>query len=118
MMNPTDDEMTRLRAEIDRTDSGLLALLERRAELAVEIARHKQARGVPVRDPEREEAILKRLLTISKGAVSEESLRAVQSAVMRACREAQARALGGDSEQPAELSGLVNSKIETKVKST
>ncbi len=46
------------RAEIDRVDRQLLRLFEERMEICREVARYKKARGLPVLDASREEAVL------------------------------------------------------------
>ena len=46
------------RAEIDRVDRQLLQLFEERMEICREVARYKKARGLPVLDASREEAVL------------------------------------------------------------
>jgi prephenate dehydrogenase/chorismate mutase len=51
-------EIPELRDEIDRIDAQMLALLDRRLELAIEIGRAKRAKGRPLLDSEREAAML------------------------------------------------------------
>ena len=51
---PTAD-LAETRARIDDVDQGILALLTQRAALAKEAARHKRARGLPVKDLAREQ---------------------------------------------------------------
>lgn len=50
-----------LRQEIDRIDSELLRIFNRRASLALEIGRIKKERGLPVYDPKREKIIFERM---------------------------------------------------------
>jgi chorismate mutase/prephenate dehydratase len=75
-----------LRKEIDRIDERIIELLNRRAELALEIGRHKAHTKTPYFTPERERAVLKRLLALSKGPLPAEALRAVYREVISACR--------------------------------
>ncbi len=58
------------RQKIDELDSQLLDLLNRRARCAVEIGRIKNASGQPIRVPEREMAILKRLQEVNSGPLT------------------------------------------------
>lgn len=50
-----------LRQEIDRIDSELLRIFNRRASLALEIGQIKKERGLPVYDPKREKIIFERM---------------------------------------------------------
>lgn len=50
-----------LRDEIDRLDSELLRIFNRRAGLALEIGKIKKERGLPVYDPRREKVIFERM---------------------------------------------------------
>lgn len=50
-----------LREEIDRIDSELLRIFNRRAGLALEIGRIKKKLGLPVYDPTREKMIFERM---------------------------------------------------------
>lgn len=61
------DELKRLREEIDRIDSELLALLNKRAQLADRIGFVKHIQGLSVHDPNREKAVLTHLKEENKG---------------------------------------------------
>jgi chorismate mutase/prephenate dehydratase len=74
-----------LRRAIDGIDDEILALLERRAGLARDVAKAKQASRVPTYDPERERAVLDRLEAKSAGRFPREAIRAVFREVMSAC---------------------------------
>ena len=54
------EELERARAEIDRVDAALAALFEARMAAVRTVSREKAARGLPVRDPERERTVLER----------------------------------------------------------
>ncbi|MBM3495122.1 MAG: prephenate dehydratase, partial [Armatimonadetes bacterium] len=75
-----------LRKEIDRIDERIVELLNRRAEIAVEIGRHKAHTRTPYFTPERERAVVKRLLASSAGPLPASALRAVYREVISACR--------------------------------
>ena len=51
-------DLTELRAGMDAVDAGLVELFVRRMEISAEISAYKQEKGLPVRDPVREEAKL------------------------------------------------------------
>ena len=58
-MSPAN-ELEQARREIDEVDAQLAALFERRMRAVVQVARYKQARGLPIHDPAREEQVLAR----------------------------------------------------------
>jgi chorismate mutase/prephenate dehydratase len=77
------DEIQKLRAEIDRVDDELAALLQRRAGLAQRIGALKQGAGAY--RPEREAEILQRL-SAKAGVLSAERVAAVFREIISACR--------------------------------
>jgi 3-deoxy-7-phosphoheptulonate synthase/chorismate mutase len=80
-----------LRARIDAVNRRLLAVLEERATLVLEIAEHKAAQGVPSFDRRREEQMLRQVSLEARGPLSPEELREVFSAVFRASLALQER---------------------------
>ena len=54
------DELEQARQEIDAVDAQLAALFERRMRAVVQVARYKQAHGLPIHDPAREEQVLQK----------------------------------------------------------
>ncbi|MEZ5649376.1 MAG: prephenate dehydratase [Burkholderiaceae bacterium] len=88
----TDDEALReLRQAIDATDGEILALLQKRAGLALKVGEVKQRTGSPVYRPEREAAIFARLRQRSDGPLGGEALVRVWRQVISACRELERR---------------------------
>jgi chorismate mutase / prephenate dehydratase len=71
------------RNRIDRLNRRLLALLNRRAEIACRIGDIKRAHRLPVSDPLREKAILNALSAQTKGPLDAAGVRAVFSAIIR-----------------------------------
>ncbi|HMK61878.1 MAG TPA: prephenate dehydratase [Dissulfurispiraceae bacterium] len=69
--------LTTLRGEIDRIDTSLLELLNKRASVAVEIAGVKRKANQKFHVPEREAAIIKRLITMNKGLFPNDALKAI-----------------------------------------
>jgi len=74
-----------LRAEIDRLDEKLLALLNRRARLAVAIGQRKRHARDSMYNPAREKRVLERLVAINPGPLSAASLRPVFREIIAAC---------------------------------
>ena len=77
------DEIKRLRAEIDRLDDELAALLQRRAAAAQKIGSLKD--GAPAYRPEREAEVLQRVSAVG-GVLPGERIRAVFREIISACR--------------------------------
>ncbi len=74
------------RRRIDGIDDHLLRLLNRRAQLAVELARLKRAAGLPVEDPGREQQVLARVCQRNQGPLDGSSVAALFTHIIRACR--------------------------------
>ncbi len=78
-----------LRNRIDEIDDDILELLNRRAQLAREIAQEKSALGVPMPDPERERRLLDRveqkLASQPEAAFPHASVRPIFREIMSAC---------------------------------
>jgi len=66
-----------LRAEIDRIDRGLVAMMNERAEIARQIGHLKQSSGQVAYDPSREEIVLERVASAGAGPLSRESIKAI-----------------------------------------
>ncbi len=79
-----------LRQQIDALDAQLLALLNQRAAVALQVGHEKQLRGEPVYRPEREAQVLQGLATRNLGPLKTEGVQAIWSEVMSACRAIEA----------------------------
>jgi len=60
-----------LRDEIDRLDSELLSIFNRRANLALQIGQIKKTIGLPVYDPSREKRIFDRMKSANTGPLED-----------------------------------------------
>ena len=78
-----------LRARIDRVNHEILALLQTRGEIVLEIARLKQSQGLDGYDPGREEKMLERLTAGRDGPFGPPFIREVFRAIFRASLELQ-----------------------------
>jgi chorismate mutase/prephenate dehydratase len=78
-----------IRAEIDRLDREIVALLNRRARMAVEAGRAKVDGQLPVFDPQREAQILHQVADHSEGPLTADLLRPIYREVLSACRHVQ-----------------------------
>ena len=73
-----------IRRQIDTIDQELLDLLNRRADLVHEVGVVKKRDGLQIYAPEREEALLRRLISMNEGRLSETSIRAIYREIMSA----------------------------------
>lgn len=73
-----------IRRQIDTIDKELLDLLNRRADLVHEVGVVKKRDGLQIYAPEREEALLRRLISMNEGRLSETSIRAIYREIMSA----------------------------------
>ena len=61
-------ELGEIRAEIERIDRALLGLIAERVELARRVGAAKRAAGLPILDPAREAAVVRRAGTLAREA--------------------------------------------------
>ncbi len=86
-----DDELDRLRAQIDQIDDRLLELFNRRARCAVEVAEVKRANAAGADEdinffrPDREAQVINRLKASNTGPLSDEEVGRLIREVMSAC---------------------------------
>jgi chorismate mutase/prephenate dehydratase len=84
---PADDtELAALRGRIDAVDRELLALLNRRAGLALEVGGLKRRSGSVVFRPEREAQVIDGLKAANPGPLRPESVAPIWREIMSACR--------------------------------
>ncbi len=73
-----------IRNQIDSIDKDLLDLLSRRADLVHEVGVVKKRDGLQIYAPEREEALLRKLIAQNAGRLPEKSIRAIYREIMSA----------------------------------
>jgi chorismate mutase len=64
----TPEELKRLRGEIERIDRELIRLIKERVELARVVGKTKREHGLPILDPAREAAIVRRAGELAREA--------------------------------------------------
>ena len=88
-MNTDNDQLEPIRNQIDKIDSELLALLNQRAECAIEIGKLKISQGsqegVSFYRPERVELVRKRLVQENTGPLRPEHVSAIFNEIMASC---------------------------------
>jgi chorismate mutase len=101
----TKDEAVRLlkesRAKIDDLDRQLVELLNRRTRIVEEIGRTKEASGLPIYEPNREEDVFRNVFSHNQGPLSTEALRGIYERIIDEMRSLQrirlAKKSGGES---------------------
>lgn len=89
-MTDKKDDLNKVRGRIDAVDEGLLELLAERAELVAHVAEAKREAGLSTVDPERENALLERVLARGAGRFPREAILAVFREIMSASVSLQA----------------------------
>jgi chorismate mutase/prephenate dehydratase len=83
MSTPEPDQtVEQLRARIADVDRAIVDRINERLELVAELWRYKEAHGLPVLAPAREEWMLTYLARANSGPLSEEGLRAIYAEVL------------------------------------
>jgi chorismate mutase/prephenate dehydratase len=77
-------EIGSLRERIDSIDSRMVELLNKRANLAIEIANIKRTANLKFHSPERERAILDRITALNKGPFPNDALKVIFREIMSA----------------------------------
>ena len=81
-----DDRLRALREAIDAVDARLIALLNERAQLALDVGQIKHGAGTPVFRPEREAEVLRRAAALNTGPLSQDHVTNIFREVISACR--------------------------------
>ena len=76
--------LEKLREEIDGIDAGILELLNKRANIAIDIANIKRKASLKFYSPERERAILERITELNKGPFPNDALKVIFREIMSA----------------------------------
>ena len=80
------------RKVIDEIDTEILTLLNRRAEMSLQIGLVKMQAGLPIEDPDREESVLRRLVRESAGVIDDTALLRIYRQVLAESRRIQREA--------------------------
>jgi chorismate mutase-like protein len=77
VLSPAEREIDAWRRRIDQIDSQIIGLLNSRSACAVEIGKLKHALGLPIYSPEREKAILERVMRDNPGPLDPTAVKRV-----------------------------------------
>jgi chorismate mutase len=72
-----DVYVAQMREQISDNDRAIIDAINRRLRLVAQLMRYKQAQGLPILDPSREEWMLRYLLRANRGPLSEPGLREI-----------------------------------------
>jgi chorismate mutase/prephenate dehydratase len=72
-----DTTIVKLRREITAVDQELLGAVNRRIEIVAQLHEHKQQEGIPLRDLEREEELIRELQAGNPGPLSDDGVAAL-----------------------------------------
>jgi len=75
------------RIRIDELNEELIALLNKRAGYATEIGKLKKELGLPVLDQTREDAVLEKVGSMTKGPLSSDSIKEIFRTIMAETRK-------------------------------
>lgn len=84
-----DATLSELRVEIDTINQDILKLLNKRAEVVLEIGKLKKENSMKVYDPSREKEIENKLVQMNTGPMPDESVIKIFRVIISACRELQ-----------------------------
>ena len=76
-------KIDKLRIKIDRLNHDLLSLINKRAELAVQIGKIKKSEGLPISDPKREALIIQGMADENPGPLDEKAVTGLFSLLIR-----------------------------------
>jgi chorismate mutase len=89
-VSPEMAQLTRIRKEIEGIDNEIVALLARRLALGKETGEIKRTAGLPILDPTREAAVIRRVTGVARDAgVPAEPLREIFWQIVGMSRRAQ-----------------------------
>ncbi|HSW66829.1 MAG TPA: chorismate mutase [Bacillota bacterium] len=84
---PDEQKLADLRRQIDDIDEKMVALINERARLALQVGIAKG--GQDIYQPSREKRVLDHVTTINKGPLSEEALLAIYRPIIEVCKTIQ-----------------------------
>lgn len=79
---PSPPDLSALREKIDAFDRKIVALLNARSRLVVQVGRYKQARGLPIYAPHREAEVLRRVMAHNRGPLPPRAIEGVYRELM------------------------------------
>ncbi len=81
-MSSPEEELQKIRSEIDQLDGQIISLIQKRAEFAQEIGRVKRNAGDPIYRPDRERDVYEKVSSRSQGPLPASVIRAIYREMM------------------------------------
>ena len=85
-----------LRRELEEIDRRILALLSRRAEVALRIGRVKSRNGLPLHLPQREEEVIARVVRANPGPLGPDAVERIFRRIIAETRRLEEEVVGND----------------------
>ena len=101
-LNPSDEELARLRAQIDAIDVQLVDVLDRRGALVFAVGDWKRRAGRAAHDPARESAIIDKAARLPRAHLADGELRELLQALIAAYRACEARRMLAEGKSEGE----------------
>jgi chorismate mutase/prephenate dehydratase len=83
MSDDFKDKLKKYRAEIDKIDKGLVDLLNKRAEMVLEIKKLKEKHNLPLYDAKREETLMNNIVNYNKGPLYNDNIIQIFESILR-----------------------------------
>jgi chorismate mutase len=83
MSDDFKDKLKKYRAEIDKIDKGLVDLLNKRAEMVLEIKKLKEKHDLPLYDAKREETLMNNIVNYNKGPLYNDNIVQIFESILR-----------------------------------
>lgn len=77
------EKLVKYRIEIDKIDKGIVDLLNRRAEIVLEIKRLKEKNNLPLYDAKREEDLMNNIVKYNKGPLYNDNIVQIFESILR-----------------------------------
>jgi len=83
MSDDFKDKLKKYREEIDKIDKGLVDLLNKRAEMVLEIKKLKEKHDLPLYDAKREETLMNNIVNYNKGPLYNDNIVQIFESILR-----------------------------------
>ena len=77
------DKLKKYRAEIDKVDKGIVDLLNKRAQMVLEIKKLKEKHDLPLYDAKREETLMNNIVSYNKGPLYNDNIIQIFESILR-----------------------------------
>ena len=100
---PDHEPLQNLRKQIKAIDAELVAILQRRIEVVLQIGQYKEEHRLPVRDKNRESEVIEQILSTPHDPMDSGALKKLFEFIMEICRDAQHELMGKSKNDNSEM---------------